>query len=90
MDAESQAFERIYKENNVLVVAAAGNSANTAYSYPASYDSVMSVAAIDDKSEVAFFSQENDQVDISAPGVDVLSTKTGGGYIGMLLIGHFF
>lgn len=81
MDAESQAFERIYKENNVLVVAAAGNSANTAYSYPASYDSVMSVAAIDDKSEVAFFSQENDQVDISAPGVEVLSTKTGGGYI---------
>jgi len=81
METESQAFENLYKERNVLVVAAAGNSGNSAYSYPASYDSVMSVAAIDKDSDLAFFSQRNDQVDISAPGVDVLSTKTGGGYV---------
>jgi len=81
MQAESDAFERIYKENNVLVVAAAGNAGNSAYSYPASYDAVMSVAAIDENSNVAYFSQKNDQVDIAAPGVDVLSTKTGGGYV---------
>jgi len=81
MQAESDAFEKIYKENNVLVVAAAGNSGNNAYSYPASYDAVMSVAAIDEDSNVAYFSQKNDQVDIAAPGVDVLSTKTGGGYV---------
>ncbi len=61
MDLEDEVFEQIYKEKNVLVVAAAGNSANTAYSYPASYDSVMSVAALNPNLEVAYFSQKNDQ-----------------------------
>lgn len=81
MESESEAFRQIYEEKNVLVVAAAGNSGNTAYSYPGSYSSVMSVAAIDKDSVIAYFSQQNDQVDISAPGVEVLSTKTGGGYV---------
>ena len=35
-----------YVNDDVLIVAAAGNSGNTALSYPASYPSVMSVAAV--------------------------------------------
>lgn len=58
----------------VLSVAAAGNDGNTGYSYPASYSSVVSVAAIDANKVVADFSQKNDQVDLAAPGVGVLST----------------
>lgn len=80
IEVEREFFQTIF-ESNVLVVAAAGNSGNTANSYPASYDAVMSVAAVDENKELAFFSQRNDQVEISAPGVRVLSTKTGGGYI---------
>ena len=34
----------------------------------------MSVAVIDENKAVAYFSQRNSQVDIAAPGVDVLST----------------
>lgn len=78
---ERDFFQTVYEELNVLVVAAAGNSGNNRYSYPASYDAVMSVAAIDENKDVAFFSQKNDQVEISAPGVRVLSTQAGGGYI---------
>lgn len=60
--------------DDILSIAAAGNDGNTDHSYPASYDSVMSVAAIDINEVVATFSQQNDQVEIAAPGVSVLST----------------
>ncbi|HSG24964.1 MAG TPA: S8 family serine peptidase, partial [Anaerolineales bacterium] len=45
-----------------------------AFSYPASYSSVMSVAALDSNKAIANFSQQNSQVEIAAPGVGVLST----------------
>ena len=64
------ALEKAVNEN-VLLIAAAGDWA------PASYDEVMSVAAVDaDKSQVSFVSQENNKVDIAAPGVDIESTCT--------------
>jgi subtilisin family serine protease len=42
--------------------------------YPAGYDSVMSVAAVDEDKHWASFSQINSKVEIAAPGVSVLST----------------
>ena len=70
---EEQAFNQAYSQN-VLSVAAAGNAGNTSKSYPASYSSVVSVAAIDANKQLAYFSQRNDQVELAAPGVSVLST----------------
>jgi serine protease len=70
---EERAFNDAYAAG-VLSVASAGNSGNNQKSYPASYDSVISVAAIDANKVVADFSQKNDQVELSAPGVAVLST----------------
>lgn len=61
-------------DQGVLSIAAAGNDGTTGYSYPASYSAVVSVAAIDDTKTVADFSQKNDQVELAAPGVGVLST----------------
>ena len=52
----------------------AGNAGTTDYEYPGSYNSVMSVAAIDEALAIADFSQQTDQVEISGPGVAVLST----------------
>ena len=57
-----------------LLIAAAGNDGTTRNSYPASYGSVISVAAIDASKNLASFSQRNSQVELSAPGVAVLST----------------
>jgi serine protease len=74
---EKNAYADLYTIHNILIVAAAGNFGNNPGGtdpYPASYDSVMSVGAIDSNKVVASFSQRNDQVDIVAPGVDVLST----------------
>jgi len=58
----------------ILVIAAAGNAGTSAVSYPAGFDSVVSVAAIDSDMVVASFSQFNADVELAGPGVDVLST----------------
>ena len=71
--AENNGFQNLYNQG-VLSIAAAGNDGNSTMSYPASYNSVMSVAAIDSNKAVADFSQFNSQVEIAAPGVGVLST----------------
>lgn len=70
---EQQAFDDAYGAG-VLSIAAAGNAGNTTTSYPAGYGSVVSVAAIDSTKTVAGFSQKNADVELAAPGVDVLST----------------
>ena len=70
---ESSAFQSAY-DAGVLSVAAAGNAGNRTKSYPASYPSVISVAAVDSSGKVASFSQQNSQVELAAPGVGVLST----------------
>jgi len=70
----------------ILFCAAAGNSGtnnDTDPSYPASYDSpsIVAVAATDDNDEFASWSNYGvESVDLSAPGVDILSTLPGGGY----------
>lgn len=74
---EKNALQTIY-DQGVLLIAAAGNDGDTSYSFPASYDSVMSVAAVDSNSDHAAFSQATDQVEIAAPGVAILSTVTVG------------
>ncbi len=70
---EEAAFADL-ETRGVLSIAAAGNDGNSTMSYPASYDSVMSVAAVDSANAVADFSQYNGQVEVAAPGVAVLST----------------
>lgn len=59
---------------NVLLVAAAGNAGTSAVSYPAGFAEVVSVAAIDSNMAWATFSQFNVDVELAAPGVNVLST----------------
>lgn len=62
----------------VLLVAASGNDGDDSDHYPANYDHVLSVAAVNEEREWADFSQFNDGVDLTAPGVDILSTFPSG------------
>lgn len=65
----------------VIVVAAAGNgNRSQPVDYPASADSVISVASITAGADKAVYSNYNDRVDISAPGDDVASAYPGGRY----------
>lgn len=69
-------------DDGVLLVAAAGNSgpANNTVGFPAKYPHVMAVSAIDSNDTIAVFSSRGPEVEITAPGVSVLSTTRGGGY----------
>jgi subtilisin family serine protease len=59
---------------DILLIAAAGNGGTSAVSYPAGFAEVVSVAAIDQNMAHASFSQFNPDVELSGPGVGVLST----------------
>ena len=74
-------------DSGVLLVAASGNDGNSTLSYPASYDSVMAVGAVDQSGKHAEFSQYTSQVEIAAPGEAVLSTVAGDGRLGYISIG---
>ncbi len=67
-------------DDTAIVIAAAGNDGDGTLNYPAAYPEVVSVAATDNRDQRASFSNANADVEIAAPGVDVLSTRRGGGY----------
>src|SRR3954453_12700376 len=60
-----------------VVVAAAGNDGDSTLEYPAAYAEVVSVAATDNRDARASFSNANSDVEIAAPGVNVLSSYNG-------------
>jgi hypothetical protein len=63
-----------------LVVAAAGDSYDDSYKYPAALDNVVSVAATDRDDGHPDFSTYNDMVDVAAPGVYILGISSPLGY----------
>jgi subtilisin family serine protease len=83
----SRALEEVIRkayENDILFVAAAGNSTvnnDRSPHYPSSYPNVLSVAALDRNDQLAKFSNYGlKSVMIAAPGVDILSTWLGNQY----------
>ncbi len=69
-------------DNNVFIAAAAGNEGDSGnpISYPAAYVFTMSVGATDSNDVIAMFSTHNIFLEISAPGVNILSTVPPGVY----------
>jgi subtilisin family serine protease len=64
---------------NIIVIAAAGND-SAAVNYPARYDEVIAVAAIDQQGNMTHFSSRDSSVDVSAPGAGIYSTSLNNGY----------
>eukprot|EP00554_Chaetoceros_debilis_P012477 CAMPEP_0194121864 /NCGR_PEP_ID=MMETSP0150-20130528/48711_1 /TAXON_ID=122233 /ORGANISM="Chaetoceros debilis, Strain MM31A-1" /LENGTH=347 /DNA_ID=CAMNT_0038814499 /DNA_START=140 /DNA_END=1180 /DNA_ORIENTATION=+ len=84
----NQAMRRAKKEG-VLIVAAAGNSGDGSIttnenSWPANFESAISVGAISkqDNLPTASFSNTNDQVDYAGVGVNVISYSPKGSFVG--------
>lgn len=63
----------------VIIVAASGNE-STHCGWPAAYEEVIAVGAIDQALDKAGFSNFSKEVDIAAPGVNIMSTYMNGGY----------
>ncbi|MEH6590414.1 MAG: S8 family peptidase [Halioglobus sp.] len=64
----------------ITVVAAAGNEASNAAVYPAAYDGVISVSAVDAQRKATSYSNYGSQIDVAAPGGDNGVDITGDGY----------
>ncbi len=58
-------------ERGVLLIAAAGNDAQSGLLYPARYADVIAVAGVDPQGEHLYFSNSGSEVDIAAPGIGV-------------------
>lgn len=64
----------------VVVVAAAGNENGGPVNFPGAYPEAIAVSATDINNNIASFSSVGPEVDLAAPGVNILSTYRGGRY----------
>jgi subtilisin family serine protease len=73
-----------YQQGAIQVVAAGnsgdGDSTTDNVAYPARYSWVIAVAAVDQNYNVPTWSSDGPEVDVAAPGVNILSTYPGGRY----------
>lgn len=77
----SEALEKAVQDATdagILVVAAAGNTGSEGVQYPAAYDEVMAVGAVDKDGSVEQYSAKGEELDLVAPGELVRTT----GFIG--------
>lgn len=70
------------KEMGVAVVCAAGNDSGPV-NFPAKYPEAIAVSASDSSDKIASFSSRGPEIVVIAPGVNVYSTRKGGGYTTM-------
>ena len=66
--------------SGLLLVAAGGNTNGGVVKYPGGYDSVIAVTGTDATDDKAYFSPVGPELELAAPGVEILSTVRGGGY----------
>ncbi|MET0335989.1 MAG: S8 family serine peptidase, partial [Rhizobacter sp.] len=67
--AEQNVFNQV-RAAGVIIVASAGNEHTTTLSYPASYDGVISVSAVNIRKTLTSYSNSGSRVDVAAPGGD--------------------
>lgn len=70
---------------DISVVVAAGNEGDNSedtfeYAYPGKYNEVIQVGAVDNNLALAPFTNTNEEIDLVAPGVEVMSTYLGNKY----------
>ena len=76
----SQELLRQVRSAGVMVVAAAGNEGSALPSYPASYEGVIAVAAVDAQRRRTRYSNTGPGIDLAAPGGDNGVDLNGDGY----------
>ena len=64
-------------EKNVVIVAAAGNEGLETPAYPAAYEGVIAVGAVDGNGQHLAFSNTGENLDLGAPGYEIVSAWPG-------------
>jgi subtilisin family serine protease len=70
-----EAIDYAYALGCVIVFSAGNNNDDVGYYSPANHSKTIAVAATDSNDEKASFSNYGDLIDVSAPGVDILSLR---------------
>ena len=66
---------------NIFVVVASGNTGAETQLFPACFEEVTTVGAVDLNKNVALFSTSSNHVDVCQVGVNLVGAKLGGGYV---------
>ncbi|MEK4171267.1 S8 family peptidase [Lysinibacillus sp. FSL L8-0312] len=61
-------------DSGITIVAAAGNESTDEYSFPASYEGVISVGSTNERNKLSSYSNYGPSVDVVAPGEEIYST----------------
>ncbi len=64
----------------VVIAASSGNSSSEKPHYPSGFSGVISVGSSNKDDKTSSFSNTGSSVDLSAPGSDIITTLSGGGY----------
>ena len=79
----SQASQELFTQlhdDGIIVIAAAGNESTSSPIYPAAYNDVISVSAVDLAGTLAPYSNYGESIDVAAPGGDASIDLNGDGY----------
>jgi serine protease len=79
----SQSSQDVYtaaRNAGLIIIAAAGNESTSTPSYPASYEGVVSVSAVDIRKNPAWYSNFGTAIDVAAPGGDTRVDTNHDGY----------
>lgn len=84
----SSDFQKL-RDLGIFVVAASGNShsesagpiSQDGVAYPAADPNVFAVGAVDSSDAITTWTQRGDELDLLAPGVDIVMPQLGGGYL---------
>src|SRR6185436_16006457 len=86
-DIEQQFYSQLTASHDVLIVAAAGNESAATVDYPAAYPGVVAAGAVDRYENPAVFTNSGSELDLVAPGVNVLTSvprgSGGEAYVGV-------
>jgi subtilisin family serine protease len=78
-DQMHNAIKEIAAQGKIIVCAAGNDGGNV--NYPAKYDEVIAVAALDEEGKMAKFSSRGPELDTAAPGVNIYSTWINNQYV---------
>lgn len=79
-DVIRRAIDRAVAAGRFVICAAGNKGRDDAINFPARWPTTISVGAVDRDGRVTRFSSRGPELDICAPGQDILSTFAGGGY----------
>lgn len=73
-------IKEAYNKNIVIVSCAGNDKVEDSVNYPAKWEEVISVGAVNESGEIADFCSKGYKIDVYAPGVSVLSTHLNNSY----------